>query len=54
MSAPEKPLKCGGGRVSVPKSDLPLFLKECEWRFNNLTPKSQLKQLKQLVKQYIG
>ncbi|HCR86509.1 MAG TPA: IS1595 family transposase, partial [Alphaproteobacteria bacterium] len=25
------------------------FLKECEWRFNNPDPKSQLKQLKQWV-----
>jgi transposase len=38
---------------SVPKSHFPLFLKECEWRFNNPKPKSQLKQLK-LVKQYMG
>ena len=38
----------------VPKSHFPLFLKECEWRFNNPKPKSQLKQLKQLVKQYMG
>jgi transposase len=34
----------------VPKSHCPLFLKECEWLFNNPKPKSQLKQLKQLVK----
>ena len=38
----------------VPKSHFPLFLKECEWRFNNPKPKLQLKQLKQLVKQYMG
>lgn len=38
----------------VPKSHFPLFLKECEWRFNNPKPKSQLKLLKQLVKQYMG
>ena len=31
----------------VPKSNFPLFLKECEWRFNNPKPKSQLKHLKQ-------
>ena len=30
----------------VPKSHFPLFLKECEWRFNNPKPKSQLKLLK--------
>ena len=38
----------------VPKSHFPLFLKECEWRFNNPKPKSQLKLFKQLVKQYMG
>ena len=31
-----------------------LFLKECEWRFNNPTPQAQLVQLKQWVKQYMG
>lgn len=33
----------------VPKSyfSLPLFLKECAWRFNNPNLKAQLKQLKQ-------
>jgi len=38
----------------VPKEQFPLFLKECEWRFNNPNPQSQLKQLKQWVKQYMG
>jgi len=38
----------------VPKEQFPLFLKECEWRFNNPKPQSQLKQLKQWVKQYMG
>lgn len=38
----------------VPKANFELFLKECEWRFNNPTPQAQLLQLKQLVKQYIG
>jgi len=33
----------------VPKDHFPLFLKECEWRFNNSDPKSQLKQLNQWV-----
>lgn len=33
----------------VPKETFGLFLKECEWRFNNPTPKAQLKQLKQWV-----
>ena len=31
----------------VPKTHFPLFLKECEWRFNNSKPKTQLKQLTQ-------
>lgn len=38
----------------VPKANFELFLKECEWRFNNPTPQAQLLQLKQLVKQYMG
>jgi len=29
----------------VPKEHFPLFLKECEWRFNNPKPQTQLKQL---------
>jgi transposase len=33
----------------VPKTHFDLFLKECEWRFNNPSPKSQLDKLKQLV-----
>ena len=35
----------------VPKEHFELFLKECEWRFNTPNPKTQLKQIKQLVKQ---
>jgi transposase len=35
----------------VPKEHFGLFLKECEWRFNNSDPADQLKQIKQLVKQ---
>ena len=35
----------------VPKEHFGLFLKECEWRFNNSEPKTQLKQLKQWVKE---
>ena len=31
----------------VPRENFWLFLKECEWRFNNSDPKSQLKQLRQ-------
>ena len=38
----------------IPRKSFPLFLKECEWRFNNPNPKSQLTQLKQFVKQYMG
>jgi transposase len=33
----------------IPRQNFGLFLKECEWRFNNPNPQSQLKQLKQLV-----
>ena len=35
----------------IPKEHFHLFLKECEWRFNNSDPKSQLRQLKQWVKE---
>ncbi len=38
----------------VPKAHFPLFLKECEWRFNNPKPKAQLKQIKQWVKVYLS
>jgi transposase len=38
----------------IPKQNFPLFLKECEWRFNNPNPRSQLKQLRQWVKHYMG
>ena len=34
----------------IDKNHFYLFLKECEWRFNNPNPKEQLKQLKQLIK----
>jgi len=34
----------------VPKAHFGLYLKECEWRFNNPDPLSQLRQLKQWVK----
>jgi transposase len=33
----------------VPKEQFHLFLKECEWRFNNSDPKDQLRQLNQWV-----
>lgn len=38
----------------VPAKHFPLFLKECEWRFNNPDPKSQFKQLKQWVNNHMG
>jgi len=37
----------------VPRENFPLFLKECEWRFNNPDPRAQLIQVKQWVKQYL-
>jgi transposase len=38
----------------IPREHFGLFLKECEWRFNNPDPKAQLLQLKQLVKEHMG
>ena len=38
----------------VPRDHFPLFLKECEWRFNNPKPHLQLKLLKQWVKREMG
>lgn len=38
----------------IPAKHFSLFLKECEWRFNNSDSKSQLKQLKQWVSIHIG
>ena len=38
----------------VPRDHFPLFLKECEWRFNNPKPQTQLNQLKQWVKEQMG
>ena len=37
----------------VPKAHFGLFLKECEWRFNNSEPSAQLAQLKQWVKHHL-
>ena len=34
----------------IDKNNFYLFLKECEWRFNNPNPTTQLKQLNQLVR----
>lgn len=38
----------------VPKHYFHLFLKKCEWHFNNSDPKNQLKQLNQWVKYEMG
>lgn len=38
----------------IPRQHFPVYLKECEWRFNNSDPKEQLKQLKQLVKEHLA
>lgn len=38
----------------IPAKHFPLFLQECEWRFNTPNPKMQLKQLKQWVKHYMA
>jgi len=37
----------------IPREHFPLFLRECEWRFNNPDPKDQLLQLNQWVKQFL-
>ncbi|WP_193565176.1 transposase, partial [Eikenella corrodens] len=34
----------------IPKKHFELYLKECEWRFNNNEMKSQIAMLKQMVK----
>ena len=38
----------------VPKAQFVLYLKECEWRFNNSDPSSQLSHLRQWVKKYLN
>ncbi|HJN25622.1 MAG TPA: IS1595 family transposase, partial [Rhodospirillales bacterium] len=38
----------------VPKAHFGLFLKECEWRFNNSDPADQLSQLRQWVRENMG
>ena len=38
----------------VPKVQFGLYLKECEWRFNNSDPASQLLQLRQWVRMYLN
>jgi transposase len=36
----------------IPKKSFPLYLKECEWRFNHPTPKQQLKLLEIWIKKH--
>ena len=38
----------------VPKAHFGLFLKDCEWRFNNSDPADQLSQLRQWVRGNMG
>ncbi len=38
----------------VPKAHFGLFLKQCEWRFNNSDPSIQLAQLRQWVRKNMG
>ena len=38
----------------VPKDQFGLYLKECEWRFNNSDPAAQLSQLRQWVRRYLN
>ena len=38
----------------IPAEHFPLFLKECEWRFNNSDPTDQFAQMKQWVKKHMG
>ena len=37
----------------VPKAQFGLYLKECEWRFNNSDLSDQLLQIRQWVKRYL-
>jgi len=37
----------------VPRAYFGLFLKECEWRFNNPSPQAQLSQIKQWVDRFL-
>lgn len=38
----------------VPKHRFPLYLKECEWRFNHSDPSNQLAMLRQWVRKYLN
>ena len=37
----------------LPKQHFPLFLRECQWRFNNPNPRVQINQLNQWVRQFL-
>ncbi len=38
----------------IPRQHFELFLKECEWRFNYSDPQTQIKQLKQWIKERLA
>ncbi|MFP6736239.1 MAG: transposase, partial [Rhodospirillales bacterium] len=38
----------------VPRDHFPLFLKECEWRFNNPHPQVRMRQIKQWVREFLA
>ena len=38
----------------IPREHFGLYLKECEWRFNNPDPQEQIRLLKQLVRRNLG
>ena len=38
----------------IPRESFPLYLKECEWRFNNPSLRYQLRKLKQWVKIHLA
>jgi transposase-like protein len=38
----------------VPRDHFSLFLKECEWRFNNPHPQMQMRQIKQWVREFLA
>jgi transposase len=38
----------------IPRDHFHLYLKECEWRFNNPDPREQLRQVKQLLRKNTG
>ena len=39
--------------TGIPKVQFGLYLKECEWRFNNSDPSSQLSQLRQWLRRHL-